>query len=130
MINLVAGRDAAHGIFYWNSQKNFSDIRDGISETIAIGETSTDIFDSTWLAVVDQTEYAGWRVVSWTAEPPNNPPTSEIHFHGFAQFHSYHPGVVNFAFADGSVRIISDSNEPEIFLAMGTIKGHEKIGDY
>ena len=118
------------GVFYRNSRTAFSDIRDGKSETIIVGERSNDIFDSTWLAVVENTPYTGWRVLGWTGEGPNNVGSSEVHFHGYAQFNSNHPGVANFAFVDGSIRPISDSIEPDIFEAMGSISGREKIGRY
>jgi prepilin-type processing-associated H-X9-DG protein len=127
---MSAVRDQLNGIFYKNSRTRFADIRDGKSETIIVGERSTDTFDSTWLAVVERTHYTGWRVVGWTGEPPNHPGNSLVHFHAYAQFNSYHPGVVNFAFVDGSVRPITDTIEQPIFKAMGTINGGEKIGEY
>lgn len=127
---MIAVRDQLDGIFYKNSRTAFEDIRDGKSETIIVGERSKELFDSTWLAVVEGTTYTGWRVLGWTGEPPNHTGNSAVHFHAYAQFNSYHPGVANFAFVDGSIRPISEMIEPPVFKAMGTIKGGEKIGEY
>ena len=70
--------------------------------------------------------YAGWRVVGWTGEPPNNKSYSvEPHFHGFAQFNSSHFGMTNFGFTDGSVHGIADEIDVDVFKAMGSIKGRE-----
>ena len=95
-----------------------------------IGERSSDLFDSTWVGVSKGSMHAGWRVVGWTGEPPNNGPTSQVHFHGYAQFNSMHRGgLTNFGFCDGSVRTITDAIDPATFLALGTIQGGEIISD-
>lgn len=41
-----------------------------------------------------------------------------------------HPGITNFGFVDGSTRNIPDTIDPEIFRALGTIRGREIISDY
>ena len=40
---------------------------------------------------------------------------------------SYHPGGVNVAFCDGSVRFLNDSTNPQLVKAMLTIDGGEPI---
>lgn len=116
----------SNGVFYQASRTRYADILDGSSNTILVGERSGDIFHSTWLAVLPKSTFAGWRVVGWTGEPPNNPNYSQDpHFHGFAQFNSSHPSITNFAFCDGSTRGVVDEIEPAVFAAMGTIKGRE-----
>jgi prepilin-type processing-associated H-X9-DG protein len=130
------------GMFYKDSNTPHRDIRDGASNTIMVGERSSDLFDSQWPGILEGSSHAGWRVVGWTGEPPNNPQRTdplvvtnddgseevlEIHFHGFAQFNSMHMGAVtNFCFVDGSVRPISDNISPFVFKAMGTIHGGDK----
>lgn len=116
----------SNGVFFQDSRVRYADIRDGSSNTILVGERSGDIFHSTWLAVVPQSKFAGWRVVGWTGEPPNNPNYStDPHFHGFAQFNSSHPSITNFVYCDGSVRGIVDEIDKDVFKAMGSIKGRE-----
>jgi prepilin-type processing-associated H-X9-DG protein len=38
-----------------------------------------------------------------------------------------HNGVTSFAFCDGSVKVISDNVEPDLFKALGTIRGRERV---
>ena len=40
---------------------------------------------------------------------------------------SYHPGVINAAFADGSVRTIRDAIAPQLWLSLGTRDGRELV---
>ena len=42
------GPDLGNGVFYRNSRVRFGDIRDGLSNTYAVGERSSDIALSTW----------------------------------------------------------------------------------
>ena len=116
-----------NGVFYANSETAYPDIRDGASNTIMIGEKGHETFDNTWAGVAEGTEHTGWRVVAWAGEPPNNPDNSEVHFHLYAQFNSMHNGVTSFAFCDGSVKVISDNVEPDLFKALGTIRGRERV---
>jgi prepilin-type N-terminal cleavage/methylation domain-containing protein len=117
-----------NGIFFQNSRIAYRDIQDGSSNTVLVGERSAATFDSAWAGVVTDSKYAGWRVVGWTGEPPNNAAGGSVHFHGFAQFNSMHSGGVTiFGFADGSVHIIDENVEADTFFALGTIRGGEII---
>ena len=94
------------------------------------GSNGASFFDSSWIGVVEGSTHTGWRVLGWTGEPPKNKPTSEVHFHGFAQFNSEHPGSTMFAFCDGSTRSIGDQIDHEVFMALGTTDGGEVVGGY
>ena len=43
---------------------------------------------------------------------------------------SYHTGLVNVGFADGSTHSIADSIELETWRALGTIAGGEVLGEF
>ncbi len=128
-LDLMDGGDnSINGVFFQNSDTSYSDLQDGSSNTVLLGERSSDTFDSAWAGVVTGTTFTGWRVVGWTGEPPNNKGQSDAHFHGFAQFNSMHfGGATNFAFADGSVHAIDENVTADLFFALGTIRGGEII---
>lgn len=140
-LDLMDSEEFIDGIFYKDSQTPIRDITDGTSNTVLVGERSSDLFDSQWPGILEGSSHTGWRIVGWTGEPPNNPQRTEplvvldddgnevileIHFHGFAQFNSMHPGGLSmFTFADGSTKAISDEVDPLLFRAIGTIQGGE-----
>ena len=82
------------------------DIKDGMSKTIAIGETLKDF---RWA-------YPGTGSSSGT---PNN-----------GSFGSEHSGGAQFVFCDGSVHFLHDNISPAIFKALCTIAGREIVDDY
>jgi prepilin-type processing-associated H-X9-DG protein len=61
--------------------------------------------------------------------PPNSPiPSAQNMNQGFMAAKSYHSGGVNVLMADGSVRLVSDSVDPEKWKAAATIDGGETTG--
>jgi prepilin-type processing-associated H-X9-DG protein len=79
-----------------NSTTRIADITDGTSETVAFGETlSAGVCEVSWMG-------AGWFVSKWGLAPDGDNSN-------WRRPASRHPGVINFAFADGHVCAISKS---------------------
>jgi prepilin-type N-terminal cleavage/methylation domain-containing protein/prepilin-type processing-associated H-X9-DG protein len=95
------------GIYYMSSATRMTAITDGASNTAAFGEyvgthiNGTREFRVAWLG-------AGWLTTRFGLAPVYKADGSTGgNDYTWRQFSSRHPGIVNFAFADGSVRPIS-----------------------
>jgi len=125
-----------NGIFYRNSHTRFSEISDGLSNTLMIGERSSNLALSTWTGAVPGAivppvrpsalgpEGAGVLCLGHTGaaaegHTPNNP-TNHVD-----DFFSRHTQGVNFLFGDGSVRNINNGINPVVWEALGTRAGGE-----
>jgi prepilin-type N-terminal cleavage/methylation domain-containing protein/prepilin-type processing-associated H-X9-DG protein len=83
--------------------------------------------------------WVGWRAAAWiiskpqmcsfsTYSPPNPPYADWVAFgNGFFAARSLHPGGINAAMVDGSVRFISDSIHLSIWRGLGTVAGGEAL---
>jgi len=113
-----------NGIFYQNSETRFADIRDGLSNTLMVGERASRQSGSwegsaTWVGAVPGAYRAMARVVGRADRVPNDVLAD------FADFGSWHPFGANFVLADGSVRMISDQIDRAEFHALATRAGGE-----
>ena len=98
------GWDVYEGMFHTRSMNRMSSVTDGTSNVLMFGEfagghgaNNSIEFTTPWIA-------AGAMPTAWGLRPPGN------QRHGaWYQFSSYHPGIVNFALADGSVRAIAET---------------------
>jgi prepilin-type processing-associated H-X9-DG protein len=102
------------GIYYSNSQTRVADITDGLSNTLAFGQYlgglrndgSRDM-ELSWMG-------AGWRSTCTGLVPIWGPQNND---YNYFMFQSKHPnGIVNFAYADGSVRGISQSVDYNVYI--------------
>ncbi|MEO2091396.1 MAG: DUF1559 domain-containing protein, partial [Gemmataceae bacterium] len=106
------------GVFYQNSRTRITDITDGSSQTLAIGEcmfdTRTGKTACIWAA------FSGWvppgsgsgtvRISDgmwWVDEA-----TAKVNGSAPQAFSSRHPGGAMFGFCDGSIRFFRDSTDP------------------
>ena len=102
------------GIYYDNSQTRVADVTDGTSNTLAFGEYLGGLHNDgsrdmelSWMG-------AGWCPTKYGLEPIYGPQNNDYFS---VQFQSKHiNGVVNFAFADGSVRAISQSVDFNVYI--------------
>jgi prepilin-type N-terminal cleavage/methylation domain-containing protein/prepilin-type processing-associated H-X9-DG protein len=124
------------GVLFLNSKVRITDIADGTSNTIAVGErpATGDLFFGWGFAPFgtgagDGDNLLGTRDTPLTAnmgdvttnvglQPPKQPNNSTTEIDG-AHFWSFHTGGANFLYADGSVRFLSYSAD-SVLPALGT----------
>jgi prepilin-type N-terminal cleavage/methylation domain-containing protein/prepilin-type processing-associated H-X9-DG protein len=136
------------GLFWRNSRTKMASVKDGLSNTIFVGERSSDHSPATWTGAI-----AGGRCPAWMATQPPSPysippglPYDNADFgeafvlsHGNAThvpsadfpifdpdtFYSMHTHGANFLFGDGSVHFLTSSINPYTFQYLCTIAGGE-----
>ncbi len=132
-----------NGIYYFGSATRLTDITDGTSSTLLIGERppSPDTFFGWWYASHGIDGLGTADLVLGTAERDfGTPYHCEPGVHKFGpgsftvpcdvlHYWSPHPGGANFAFCDGSVKFIRYSADT-IMPALATRAGGEVVGDY
>ena len=110
---------ASDGTFFFRSRTRFSDVTDGLSNTIMIGERHAKRGGSLWQGVINLANEPMARIVGIADHPPNHPD------HHFDDFTSHHPGGVHFLHGDGSVGRYNDSINVGVYQALCTIGGGE-----
>lgn len=130
------------GLFFRNSRVRLREITDGTSQTIAVGERSHALGESTWVGSVTgallapgpadgigtyEIEHGATMVLGQAGEHKSpGDPTGEADM-----FHSLHRGGTNFVFADAHVSFLTAEMDAEVFEALATRAGGEPIsGDY
>jgi prepilin-type processing-associated H-X9-DG protein len=95
-----------NGMFYLNSKVRIRDVKDGMSNTILVGERSIESRAGIWMGVRGN-EYEDDQVTDCSFG-------NEINV-GDNSFSSRHPGGANFVLGDGTVRFISEkiNSRPE-----------------
>jgi prepilin-type N-terminal cleavage/methylation domain-containing protein/prepilin-type processing-associated H-X9-DG protein len=133
-----------NGAFLRNKNMRIRDIKDGLSNTLFVGERASNMSDVTWTGAVTSgvvpairypdpadrlafAEAASALVMAHGSRLhlPNNP----LVFDADAAS-SNHKGGVNFLYGDGSVRPINNTINGLIYEALLTRANGEPIGDY
>jgi prepilin-type N-terminal cleavage/methylation domain-containing protein/prepilin-type processing-associated H-X9-DG protein len=128
------------GIFCRNSKTRIAEVTDGVSTTLAIGERGAFFVRTPWAGAIN-----GGTVSITPGAPVNSNIMEEAPVQVMASangttplndtdsspylFFSPHSNIVNFAFADGSVRGIATSMSPMILAALATRGGAETASD-
>jgi prepilin-type N-terminal cleavage/methylation domain-containing protein len=111
-----------NGTFILNRQFSFRDLTDGLSNTLIVGERSSKLAPSTWVGVVSGGQHGVARVAGVASYPPNSEETPVEYFHNFS---SEHPSGTNFLAGDGSVRMIPETIDLEVYQGLSTRSGGE-----
>jgi prepilin-type N-terminal cleavage/methylation domain-containing protein/prepilin-type processing-associated H-X9-DG protein len=118
----TSGPVALQGMLGLNSHTSLRDARDGLSNTLLVGEVGWDDanqYDS-WTAGFDGDRMSSCRNAS---EPINMTPGPS----NDASFGSEHPGGAQFAFGDGSVRFINKDIAMATYKALASRNGREAV---
>ncbi|QEG23745.1 DUF1559 domain-containing protein [Mariniblastus fucicola] len=141
----------ADGPFYRNSETKISQVTDGTSNTIFLGEHSSKLSDKTWVGVVP-----GAVVHPRFSSPENGPDGAatmvlvhagpsggELDITGFpiihpinfptyhvGQMYSEHPGGGNICFGDGSVHFFQQDIDLITFAELSSMNEGEVAGEY
>ena len=116
------GPATGNGCFFRNSRIRFDDILDGLSNTFLVGERSSRLGSATWVGAVPGAEQGAARIVGRAGRVPNDV------LNDFSDFGSHHPFGANFLLADGSVQMVSDQIDLDVYHALATRAGGEMVG--
>jgi len=139
--------NASLGPFGINGSASLSTIRDGTSNTIAIGESKqlhTDVNFGPYWGSGTHTSVMGYVPIPFNADGTPNTPALQWSINypygmcagqttGTPQcqyawgFGSWHAGGANFVYCDGSVHFLADSINYNVFYALATYKGGEPV---
>jgi prepilin-type N-terminal cleavage/methylation domain-containing protein len=109
------------GLFYGNSRHRFRDILDGLSQTLMVGERNSRLGGSVWHGVIHDASEPAARVVGAADHVPNSPVGH------FEDFSSYHTAGAHFILSDGSVRMLTQFIDLEVYHALTTRANKEFI---
>jgi prepilin-type N-terminal cleavage/methylation domain-containing protein len=117
-----------NGLLFLNSEVRFSDILDGSSQTILLGEAVANSQSLGWASGTRATlrntsSIEGAEDSRGNAIPPESGSLT------VGGFNSYHVNGAHFAFGDGSTRFLSGSINPELFRQFGNRADGELLVD-
>jgi prepilin-type N-terminal cleavage/methylation domain-containing protein/prepilin-type processing-associated H-X9-DG protein len=122
------------GLFSRNSRTRFSEVRDGLSQTLAAGERHNGVFshissgghlvaETVWVGAVKEEpdDDHGHTTLFQTGHTPSSRDMDD------RDAASRHPAGVNYLFGDGSVRFLKESINLTVYQALSTRAGSEAI---
>ncbi len=122
------GQDNGDGILFRTDYRRRGTpaiVQDGLSNTLMIGEDLPE--KNLWCSWPYATHAYGTCAIPLNVKATPGGSYDPIWWPNVAGFRSNHTGGGNFAFADGSVRLISDSIDLATYRALATIRGGELV---
>jgi len=125
-----------NGLLFLNSGVRYGDIFDGSSNTILVGEIMFEEDGLGWVSGTRSTlrntgTFANIHYANSSSQPDLNeerPADNVLNVGGFGSYHA--GGMANFSFADGSVRALSQTIDPELFTFLGHRTDGEILDEY
>jgi hypothetical protein len=124
------------GVFYRNSKTRLAEVTDGLSNTLFVGERGTNLARASWTGAAPTAIVPPTPASLPAGEAPvltlgNTGDSGGTYLPNSLQcvggFSSFHPGIVQFLFGDGSVRPILNTVAPLTWTGLGTRAGGEVI---
>jgi prepilin-type N-terminal cleavage/methylation domain-containing protein/prepilin-type processing-associated H-X9-DG protein len=125
------------GLFSRNSRTRLAEVGDGLSNTFVFGERQNGLFrksgvhgphfsyETTWVGAIrdidDPTDDHGHMVLFQTGHTPNSIDSDD------RDVSAPHVGFANFLFGDGSVRLITEQVDFELYQSLSTRDGGEIV---
>ncbi len=123
----AAGSCRGDGTFFLNQGVRLADIKDGLSQTLVVGERTSKRSYSTWVGAVAGAEHGPARVVGIAQFPPNSEYNEEHYIHNFS---SLHPSGTHFLLGDGSVHLIPETIDRPVYLSLSTRSAGDLVGNF
>jgi hypothetical protein len=115
-----------HGLLFLNSSIRYSDIYDGSSNTLLLGEMASFVDELGWVSGTRSTLRNTGSVEKWrpmrealAEQQGEGPPPEQRASTYVGGFGSHHPGIFNGALADGSCRAIREDIDKQVFERLG-----------
>jgi prepilin-type N-terminal cleavage/methylation domain-containing protein len=113
-----------NGILFSLSSTRASDIRDGLSQTLIVGERGIPSSQSWGWLICGGTECEQYLSTFHGLAPGESGGTTQD---ADRRFWSWHTGGVHFALADGRVRFLNYSISDSVLAAVSTVRGAESV---
>jgi prepilin-type N-terminal cleavage/methylation domain-containing protein len=133
-------RPGPWGPFYRNSNTKLSEVTDGLSHTLMVGERQNGPFrtvgshgvhieyETTWVGAVrdidDSSDDHGHMVLFQTGHTPNHPDSDD------RDVSASHSGEALFLLCDGSAHSIREDIDEKIYFALGSMNWEENVSEF
>ena len=105
------------GMFFLNRGIRMSEVSDGLHQTLMAGERSSKLSYSTWVGAVPHSQHGPARIVGVALFPPNSEASEEHYTHNFS---SLHPAGTHFVRGDGSVQMVLETIDQDVYWKLAT----------